>query len=87
MGRKNARDKGIGCYERAMPCNGSQNENSARRKKVRKGGDRKGWNRKMPMLKALTVMKRQWFAMEAKIEIPCGEKKGIKCRQRTREAR
>ena len=29
----------------------------------------------MPMLKALTVMKRQWFAMEAKIEIPCGEKK------------
>ncbi|WP_304975534.1 hypothetical protein [uncultured Acetatifactor sp.] len=54
---------------------------------MRKGGDRKGWNRKMPMLKALTVMKRQWFAMEAKIEIPCGEKKGIKCRQRTREAR
>ena len=42
---------------------------------MRKGGDRKGWNRKMPMLKALTVMKRQWFAMEAKIEIPCGEKK------------
>lgn len=29
----------------------------------------------MPMLKALTVMKRQWFAMEAKIEIPCGEKR------------